>query len=147
VIYLFPFFGTSNSPTQAKPPFAGLVELDEYLMSLAELPKSLAVQLSKSGTNLIGGPKLSLDLGVGLNDYIYMSETAKKTARAKYGSYNSTVRVNALAEIEADFLVNYITPEGVQTLLSSQRSLRVAYKKRQASSVATPSSFLLDVRG
>ena len=147
VIYLFPFFGTSNSPTQAKPPFAGLVELDEYLMSLAELPKSLAVQLSKSGTNLIGGPKLSLDLGVGLNDYIYMSETAKKTARAKYGSYNSTVRVNALAEIEADFLVNYITPEGLQTLLSSQRSLRVAYKKRPASSVATPSSFLVDVRG
>ena len=154
VIYLFPFFGTSKIPKQkgistpqAKPPFAGLVELDEYLMSLAELPKSLAVQLSKSGTNLIGGPKLSLDLGVGLNDYIYMSETAKKTARAKYGSYNSTVRVNALAEIEADFLVNYITPEGLQTLLSSQRSLRVAYKKRPASSVATPSSFLVDVRG
>lgn len=147
VIYLFPFFGTSNSPPQAKPPFAGLVELDDYLMSLVEFPKALAIQLSKAGTNLIGGPKLSLDLGIGLNDYIYMSETAKKAARARYGSYNATVRVNALAEIETNFLVNYITSEGMETLLSSQRSLRVAYKKLPAADAQTPSSFLVDVRG
>jgi len=146
---LFPFFGsTNNAPEQAKPPFEGLVELDEYLMSLNVLPKDISIQLSKSGSNTIGGPKISLDLGIGINDYVFMSESAKKEARARYGSYNPELRVNALSEVEANILVNYITPTGMQTLLSSQRSLRVAYKKAKSDTNALipPSAFLLDVR-
>ena len=146
---MFPFIGSTESPEQAKPPFSGLVELDDYLMGLSELPKDIAIQLSKSGSNTIGGPKLSLELGIGLNDYIYMSDSAKKEARARYGSYNPELRANALSEVEANILVNYITPEGMQTLLSSQRSLRIAYQKKKPDSqqMQTPSSFLVDVRG
>ena len=146
---MFPFIGSTEPPSQAKPPFSGLVELDDYLMGLSELPKDIAIQLSKSGSNTIGGPKLSLELGIGLNDYIYMSDSAKKEARARYGSYNPELRVNALSEVEANILVNYITPEGMQTLLSSQRSLRIAYQKSKSDTqqMRTPSSFLVDVRG
>lgn len=144
---MFPFFGSSHkAQKQAQPPFEGLVELDEYLMSLIEFPKDISIQLSKSGSNTIGGPKISLDLGIGINDYVFMSESAKKEARARYGSYNAELRVNALSEIEANILVNYITATGMQTLLSSQRSLRVAYKKAKSDTNALPSAFLLDVR-
>ena len=147
---MFPFFGSSAPPIEVKPPFVGLVELDDYLMSLNQLPKDLSIQLSKSGSNTIGGPKLSLDLGIGINDYVYMSENAKKEARARYGSYNPTLRVNALSEVESNVLVNYITSEGMQTLLASQRGLRVAYNKLKSdnSTIETPQSFMrMNVRG
>lgn len=147
---MFPFFGSSAPPIEVKPPFVGLVELDDYLMSLNQLPKDLSIQLSKSGSNTIGGPKLSLDLGIGINDYVYMSENAKKEARARYGSYNPNLRVNALSEVESNVLVNYITSEGMQTLLASQRGLRVAYNKLKSdnSTIETPQSFMrMNVRG
>jgi hypothetical protein len=145
---MFPFFGSSNAPEPMKPPFHGLVELDDYLMSLNQLPKDLAIQISKSGSNTIGGPKLSLELGIGLNDYVYMTENAKKEARANYGSYNPELRVNALSEVEANILVNYITPEGMQTLLASQRSLRVGFQKQQSSEeMRSPQAYVVDIRG
>lgn len=145
---MFPFFGSSIPPKEAMPPFAGLVELDDYLMSLNQLPKDLAIQLSKSGSNTIGGPKISLELGIGLNDYVFMSESGKKEARSRYGSYNPELRINALSEVVANILVNYITPEGMQTLLSSQRSLRVAYEKQASSQkMRSPQAFVVDVRG
>ena len=88
-------------------PAPGLRELDEYLMLQYELPKDLILQLSKTGSNTIGGPKLSLDLGVGLSDRIFMSDERKQEARARYGSYNEDLRINALGEVEAEILVRY----------------------------------------
>ena len=129
-------------------PVPGLAELDAYLMQQSELPKDLTLQLSKSGSNTIGGPKLSLELGVGISDRIFMSETSKKEARARYGSYPQDMRINALSEIEADILVLYLTSSALEDLLSSQRSLRRAFKKQKSdSTMRSPGSFLLDVRG
>lgn len=145
---MFPFFGSSNAPEQVQPPFDGLVELDDYLMTLNQLPKDLSIQLSKSGSNTIGGPKLSLNLGIGINDYVFMTDGAKKEARANYGSYNQELRVNALSEVSTNILVNYITPTGMQTLLSTQRNLRVAYEQHQESSTVlrSPQAFTMDLR-
>jgi hypothetical protein len=77
-----------------------------------------------------------------------MTENAKKEARANYGSYNPELRVNALSEVEANILVNYITPEGMQTLLASQRSLRVGFQKQQSSEeMRSPQAYVVDIRG
>ena len=74
---MFNLGSTANSP-EITLPVSGLMELDSYLMQLHELPKDLTLQLAKGGTNTIGGPKLSLDLAVGISDRIFMSETAKR---------------------------------------------------------------------
>ena len=138
---------TANTPAITLP-VSGLMELDSYLMQLHELPKDLTLQLAKGGTNTIGGPKLSLDLAVGISDRIFMSETAKKEARARYGSYPQDMRINALSEVEADILVLYLTSSALEDLLSSQRSLRRAFQKQKSdSTMRSPSAFLVDVRG
>ena len=138
--------GESGAPITLPAP--GLRELDQYLMTQYELPKDLILQLSKSGSNTIGGPKLSLELGIGLSDRIFMSDDRKKEARARYGSYNEDLRINALSEVEAEILVRYLSNEALQNLIASQRSLRRAFKKHKSdSTIATPTSFLIDVRG
>lgn len=144
---MFNLGSTANSP-EITLPVSGLMELDSYLMQLHELPKDLTLQLAKGGTNTIGGPKLSLDLAVGISDRIFMSETAKKEARARYGSYPQDMRINALSEVEADILVLYLTSSALEDLLSSQRSLRRAFQKQKSdSTMRSPSAFLVDVRG
>ena len=144
---MFNLGSTATSP-KITLPVSGLMELDSYLMQLHELPKDLTLQLAKGGTNTVGGPKLSLDLAVGISDRIFMSETAKKEARARYGSYPQDMRINALSEVEADILVLYLTSPALEDLLSSQRSLRRAFQKQKSdSTMRSPSAFMVDVRG
>ena len=122
-------------------------ELDKKLLSMAELPKDITVELQRSGLTEIGQPKTTLNLnfqsGI-LSAIVGANKEGLRMARLRYESFPMEFRIRALQGMRSSLLARYMTGEVVSSLIQTNRTKREMYRQRVAegmySSVPMPAA-------
>lgn len=107
-------------------------ELDKKLLSMAELPKDITIEMQRSGLTDIGQPKTALDLkfrsGL-LSAIVGANKEGLRMARLNFESFPMELRLRALQGMRSSLLAKYMTGEVVSSLIQTNRTKRELYRQ------------------
>jgi hypothetical protein len=107
-------------------------ELDQKLLSMAELPKDIVVELQRSGVSDTGRPKVTFNLQFKdslLSAFVGSNKDGLRMARLHYESFPLQVRLKGLQDLRSSVLAKYMVGELVAALLQTNRSKRDIYRE------------------
>ena len=107
-------------------------ELDQKILGMSTLPKSIAVELQRTGLTSIGQPKTSLNLeykSTFLSAIVGKDGDGLRMARLYYESFPLEIRLRALKDMRSKTLSEYMTGELVSTLIQTNRTKRQLYQE------------------
>ena len=107
-------------------------ELDALLLSSAELPADITVELQRRGISASGRPKRFLNLEYDTSLFTKIlgpKNDALKIARIHYESYPKETRIGALRDLRDRVAAKYLTSELLSSMLLSDIVKREAYQE------------------
>jgi hypothetical protein len=107
-------------------------ELDQYLLSLPELPEDITIEMQRRGTANTGKPKRSINLEYStsiITRFIGPKNDAVRMARIHYESYPKDARIGVLRDMRDRILSRYLTTELLSSILMSDRMKRDEYMR------------------
>ena len=107
-------------------------ELDALLLSSAELPADITVELQRRGISASGRPKRFLNLEYDTSLFTKIlgpKNDALRIARIHYESFPKETRIGALRDLRDRVAAKYLTSELLSSMLMSDRVKREAYQE------------------